>query len=202
MPQALFIESIRIQDAEPQLLSYHRQRVQRTLEAHGGEVFFDLEDYVGGLIAEYQGELRGCFKLRFEYSLDTLYRPSITSYEPILIDSLYPYAIASDTCYSYKYAERSFLEQYTHITEQEGRGVRSLPIFTYQGLLTDSPYSNIALDLGQGIWLTPKKPLLRGVMRQYLLDEGFIQEAELTTEDLRTCHRFRLINALLPLGNL
>lgn len=200
MPLAQFIESIRLLDGKPQLLNYHKERVERSLREHSARPFFCLDEYVHRLIEEFEGDLQGVYKLRFEYNLSQVYNPSIRKYEVKRINKLYPYPIESLDCYRYKYSDRSILEHYIldkRVTPEGGQEV--LPIFCHQGLLTDTPYSNIVLDMGDGVWLTPLTPLLNGVMRQHLLNEGLIREARLTEQDLEHCYRFRLINALLPL---
>lgn len=196
-----FIESIRLVDGIPQLLSYHKKRIRQTLYAHSAKEFFSLDEYVHSLIEQSKGDLRGVYKLRFEYSLSELRNPSLIKYEPKIIKHLYPYPIDNISCYRYKYCNRSALDIHlTDITSQ--MYASSLPIFSYKGLLTDTPYSNIVLDMGDGIWHTPAQPLLNGVMRQFLIDEGYVTETSLTEDDLFRCHQFRLINALLPLSAL
>ena len=47
--------------------------------------------------------------------------------------------------------------------------------FVKNGRLTDTSYSNIALFDGNR-WVTPAHPLLKGTMRQSLIDKGLLKE--------------------------
>lgn len=60
--------------------------------------------------------------------------------------------------------------------------------------LLETATSNIAIQNADGGWLTPRldrvnAPFLDGVMRRYLLDQGVVQEAELTIDDLHRAKR-------------
>lgn len=69
------------------------------------------------------------------------------------------------------------------------------------GLLTDAYYYNIVLEI-EGRLLTPKMPLLKGVMRSKLLHYKRIKECRLTLTDLENARRILLINALTNLGQI
>lgn len=99
----------------------------------------------------------------------------------------------NDIDYAYKSADRS-LEQLL--------GQRGNPdeiIIVRNGLLTDTSYSNIAL-FDWTMWVTPKTPLLKGTMRQAMLDKGLLVERDITPEYYRSCREVILINAMMPLG--
>lgn len=70
-----------------------------------------------------------------------------------------------------------------------------------KGLLTDTSYSNIALFDGCH-WVTPRQPLLRGTMRQSLLDDGVLTEQDIKAEDWNRYRQVSLVNAMMPLGRL
>ncbi len=63
-------------------------------------------------------------------------------------------------------------------------------------LICDSYFCNIVLFNGKQ-WLTPEKPLLKGVQRQYLIDNEIIQTANISYDDLKYFSKVRLINAML-----
>ena len=50
-----------------------------------------------------------------------------------------------------------------------------------------------------GSWVTPDTPLLRGTMRQYLLEEGEISEKMIGAEDLAAYTGARMINCMMDL---
>lgn len=192
------IESLRVAGGKAQLLSYHKERMERSLLALGASPFLDLENYVRSLIERYQPREDCTYKLRFEYDTTAIYEPSCTLYIPRRVDRLIPYEIEDIDCYNLKWADRRCLEPSPAIYQRLEEEPHTELILTHQGLLTDTRYSNIALQLDEGQWLTPTRPLLKGTMRQYLLDRGIIKEANLSIDDLERCRRFRLINAMLP----
>ena len=58
--------------------------------------------------------------------------------------------------------------------------------------------------LGKNGLYTPRQPLLKGVMRHYLLNKRTLQEIDLSPEDIAPANRLgitkvSLINAMLPL---
>lgn len=99
-----------------------------------------------------------------------------------------------DIDYAYKSADRSRLEQ---LLGQRGNADEI--IIVRNGLLTDTSYSNIALFDGT-MWVTPKTPLLKGTMRQAMLDKGLLVERDITPEYCWSCREVSLINAMMPLG--
>jgi 4-amino-4-deoxychorismate lyase len=66
------------------------------------------------------------------------------------------------------------------------------------GYLTDASYANLAFFDGK-IWYTPRTPLLAGVRRQFLLDSGRIQTADIRKDDLPSFTSVSLINAMIDL---
>jgi 4-amino-4-deoxychorismate lyase len=66
------------------------------------------------------------------------------------------------------------------------------------GLLTDTSFANIVFLDGDR-WVTPATPLLRGTKREYYLEQGRIEEAKLTIDDLPRFPKAVLINAMLDL---
>ena len=56
-------------------------------------------------------------------------------------------------------------------------------IIIKNGLVIDTSFTNIAIHK-DGKWLTPKHPLLLGTKRAALLEQGIIQEADITVDDL------------------
>ncbi len=70
-----------------------------------------------------------------------------------------------------------------------------------QGYITDSSYCNVALQHQTGDWHTPSTPLLKGVMRQHLIDNHIIKETSIQQTDLKHYTKIRLINAMMPWNN-
>ncbi|MDY3090475.1 MAG: aminotransferase class IV [Porphyromonas sp.] len=193
-----FIETIRLVDGVPQLLPYHEQRIVRTLAEGGQRPPFVLSELVESIVADCTQGLEGVYKLRFEYDASAVYVPSCVPYKPREVRCLIPCPIDSLGAYRHKWADRSGLAVPSEVQAQLDADPTAELIFTYEGRLTDTRYSNIVLQDAEGHWLTPDTPLLRGVMRQSLLDSGRIREVPLNSEDLAHCQAFRLINAMLP----
>lgn len=63
-------------------------------------------------------------------------------------------------------------------------------------LISDTYFCNIIFFNGNH-WLTPEKPLLKGVQRQYLIDNEMVQTANISPADLKYFSKARLINAML-----
>jgi len=63
--------------------------------------------------------------------------------------------------------------------------------------LTDSYWSNLLFSQ-HNRWYTPATPLLRGTMRQYLLDSGIITERIIRRRDIGNYSMIMPINALNP----
>lgn len=202
MPARRFIETIRVVDGELQLWAYHRERIERTLGVVAQAWLRRYEPEIVRFLASRQEISRvGLHKLRFEYDDSAIYLISLVPYSPRRVERLIPAAISDIDCYRYKWADRSSLEVPSELRAELGQDPTAELVFTYQGLLTDTRYSNIVLDMGEGRLLTPELPLLCGVMRQYLLDEGRIQTEKLGLEELCRAQAFYLINALMPLPN-
>ena len=69
------------------------------------------------------------------------------------------------------------------------------------GYLTDTSIANIAFYDGEQ-WVTPAIPLLKGTMRQKLLDEGFLQTRNIKKEELTHYTQVALTNAMIGFKNL
>lgn len=188
-------------DGELQLWAYHRERIERTLGVAAQAWLRRYEPEIRHFLASYQDKpLLGVYKLRFEYDDRAIYLISLEPYSLRRVERLIPTPISDIDCYRYKWADRSCLEAPLELRAELEQDPSAELVFTHHGLLTDTRYSNIVLDMGEGRLLTPERPLLSGVMRQYLLDEQIVREASLTVNDLVLAHSLYLVNALMPLS--
>jgi 4-amino-4-deoxychorismate lyase len=181
-----FIESIRWEGGRYHLLSFHAARMERTLqECLGVRADFRLEEMLPDPPAG-----SSVLKCRVLYGRD-LFETEWIPYERTIHTG--HLVVRDDRLeYPYKYADRACIE----------RHVSSAPdshdvILVRNGLVTDASYSNLVFFDGRR-WLTPAGPLLPGVMRAFLLDQGAIAEAEISLQDLHRYPVFRKINALNP----
>lgn len=190
------IESIRVEQDKAHLLAYHQERVNKSLNYLGGKTqSIDVETIVGQCLSDTTTDYDSIYKLRFEYDLLGVYNVTLTPYKQKDIRRLFLSTVSSLDVYSYKWLNRSALLHPQISSTDE-------VLFTYQGYLTDTSYSNIVLETSSGERISPRRPLLRGLQRQYLLDQGEITLADLTLDDLLQCKCVHLINAMLPLGRL
>lgn len=185
-----FVETIRIEVDSPQNLNYHQLRMERTMKRFFPNATIPLlkeeldknawpSDTILKVHVEYNGQGITLVKAE-EYHIRTIRKLRLVT--------------CDDIDYTYKSADRSCLEQ---LVQQKGDADEI--IIVKNGLLTDTSYSNIALYDGT-IWVTPKKPLLKGTMRQALLDQGLLTERDITASDYQSYKKVCLINAMMPLG--
>lgn len=107
--------------------------------------------------------------------------------------------VEADIEYSKKYLDRSEITRLLMST-----GDTDDMIVVKNGLLTDASIANIAL-LRDGVWITPKTPLLKGTMREKLLRDGLLEEADILAADIAGFEAVAIMNALRgfePLGGV
>lgn len=184
----LLLESIQIKNGKPQRLSYHNQRVNRSREQLFcmNEALF-LEEHIEVPIP-FQ---KGLVKCRIIYD-EKLRSITFEHYQPRKIKSFY--LVSTEMDYSFKYADRSEIIQLKSFYPDS-----SEIILVKSGLITDSSYSNLIFKDMNGKWWTPERPLLAGTQREYLLDEGLIEETTIKEQDLSKYSHFKLINAMLEM---
>lgn len=126
-------------------------------------------------------------KCRIRYS-DRILSIDYTPYHPRKISTLTIVESAID--YHYKYANRSALDRLKADVPTDDI------LIVQRGYLTDTSYSNLAFFDGEQ-WITPHTPLLKGTMRERLLQEGEIVEQAVTLKDLPHFHHIALTNAMI-----
>jgi len=68
-------------------------------------------------------------------------------------------------------------------------------------MVTDSYYCNVALEK-DGVWFTPKSPLLKGTKRQQLIDDEVVREAAISVLSISDYQRICLFNAMIEFGEV
>jgi 4-amino-4-deoxychorismate lyase len=129
----------------------------------------------------------GFYKCRVLYNASD-FLVTIEAFTPKVISSL-RCCEAPDLVYDLKYANREALNA---LFAQ--RGDCADVLITQNGWLRDTSYGNICLLQGN-TWFTPVQPLLRGTMREVLLQQGRIQLLPIHKNDLSGFSHFRVINA-------
>lgn len=185
-----FIESISCVDGELQLLELHQARVNRTFFTNYGLLArpFKLAKVIR------QVPSQGRHKCRVVYDKDDV-TIAFQPYQTPKINTL-QIVEGTDIDYRFKYENRRALDQLYAL-----RAGQDDIIVVKDGCVSDSYFANLAFYDGEE-WWTPDSPLLEGVRRQSLLDQGLIQKAAIGAEDLGKFEKVSLINAMLDLGDV
>lgn len=179
------IETLKAVDGKTQHLVWHQARFDKTRR----ELYGDTSKIV--LSEMIQAPSKGEYRVRIEYA-DTLLK---VEYFPLHVRTFERFALVeTDINYAYKYANREPLNALKPSSVDD-------VIFTCNGELKDTSIANIALCL-DGVWLTPKSPLLKGTTRERLLCGGFLKDAILTTKHLQKASKFAIMNALIGFKTL
>ncbi len=187
----LFVESIKLLDGELYRLAYHQKRLADTIKKyHPDHEILDLEDVIS--IEDYRK--KGLFKVRIVYGqkIESLV---ISPYKIKEIKSI-KVVDANEISYPSKFLKR---ENLSYHYEQKGDFDEIL--FSKHGLLTDAYYYNVALSKNEQ-WYTPKTPLLHGVMRADLIDQGILIGQDISAKHLDQYDKICLINAMTELGEI
>ena len=178
----LLLETIKIEDGEVHNLSYHQKRCDKTRKT-----LFNSTDILN-LTDNIEAPKKGLYRCRILYA-KTLHSVEYIAYSPKNIRSLK--IVKSDINYNFKYANRdAFADLLTEHNDVDDILIEK------DGYLTDTTIANIAF-YAEGTWYTPTAPLLKGTMRQKLLDDGFLQERNIKKEDLSRYTQVALINAMI-----
>ncbi len=176
-----FFETIRIEDGKIFHIAYHNRRLNETIlknfQIHSQ---IDLKRYI-------DPPKKGLYRCKVHYEKE-IKRVEFFPYTPKEPTSLKP--VEADFEYPYKYSDRSAIE---NILKNSGADE---VLFVKNTLLRDTSIANIALMI-DGIWYTPKNPLLKGTTRQRLLEEGFLKERSLSLNDLKRADKIAFMNAMI-----
>ena len=181
-----FIESIKLKDGQIYLLSYHEARMNRTRREVLG-LFEPISLFV--LLQPFLKKYPiGLFKIRvlYDHVIDTI---EIHPYTQRTINHLC--IVKGNLDYSYKTTDRKKLQDL-----YSQRGDCDDILIAKEGLITDSYYANVAFYNGQ-TWDTPYTPLLKGIQRQYLLEQKVIQVKDIQVKDLNDYKQVKLFNAMM-----
>jgi len=181
-----FIESIRIENGQMELIDYHNIRFNSTRKLfYCADKDYDLNSFI-----QIPGKFKKALvKCRILYDMEVR-DVQFSFYEPQNIKSLK--LINASINYEHKSIDRFHLEllKKTAFPADE-------VLIVNNGKISDTSFSNIIFRKKKK-WFTPNSPLLAGVRREYLLNEGIIEEISICPSDLKIFDSFMLINALLP----
>jgi 4-amino-4-deoxychorismate lyase len=182
----LLFETIQIRDGVPRRLDLHEARMNRSREYFFGSSF---QTPLRDLIDVPENMREGIVKCRIVYC-ETISSIAFAAYTPRVHSGVKIVDIEAGFSYDFKYTLRQRFDQL------EAQHPDKAIILSCNGIITDATYANVALYDGS-CWVTPKHCLLNGVMRQWLLAKGIIEEAEILESDLSRFSSVKLINAML-----
>ena len=183
-----FIESICCVNKELRNLDYHQARFDRTRSDN----FNDIQPILLKEIIQFPTELSDeKYKVRIVYDRE-IQRIEFQPYQIKPINSIKLFEIDPKINYTYKYADRWFFEEYIKETQTDDL------VLVKSNYITDCTYSNIVFFDGEN-WFTPRAVLLKGTMRESLLNEEKIKEKNIKISDLANFQSFKRINAMMNL---
>ena len=174
------IETLKVIDAHVMHLTWHQARFDTTRK----ELFGDSSCKI---LSKYLDPPKnGTYRIRITYADEIMN----VEYLPYISRTIERFSLVETRIdYAYKYANRDALNALIPSFADD-------VIFTCKNELMDTSIANIAL-LCNGVWLTPKHPLLKGTTRARLLASGFLKEAVLNKESHQNASKFAIMNALI-----
>ena len=183
---SLLIESIKLLDGEFYNLSYHEQRMHRSLQMLCGD---DSPIQLEALLNRFERPQQGLYKCRIEYD-EQKKEVEFIPYQPK--DILTLRIVEHDRInYEFKYKDRKTIDRLFSLR----RNCDDV-LIVRRGYVTDSSFCNIVFKKGDK-WYTPWSALLKGTQRQQLLDRNIITEEDITPDDIKSFTAFKLINAMM-----
>ena len=180
------IETIRLEKGQFGNLSYHQARMDLAFrELFQDRSPIDLKEF----LSTCPVPSIGLHKIRMVYDSE-IQSVQISVYNARKIQRL-KIVESNSILYPHKFEDRMVLESLFAL-----RGDCDDIIIAKNGAITDASLANVAFKR-DGKWFTPKTCLLRGTMRQQLLDKKIIFEEEITIDDLQRYEKVRLINAMV-----
>lgn len=176
------LETIKILDGEIFHIEYHQQRYERVLNSLGVNPSKKLLDFI-------KPPEWGLYRCRLVYNADTI-EVTYHEYKKREINS-FKLIFDNEIEYSHKAENREDIDRLFYLREDADE------ILIIKNLMiTDTSIANIAF-YRDGIWYTPKNPLLEGTTRERLLESGKIVQSDIKASDLRTFSKIALLNAMI-----
>ena len=177
-----FLETIKIVDGEIYNIEYHQKRYESVLESLGVYDFKELHAYINP-------PLSGIVKCRIVYDAKNLtasyqeYRKRDIASLKLVYDDKIEYDKKS-TC-------RDDIDRL-----YEKKDTCDDILIVKNSLISDTSIANVAF-YKDGIWYTPKQPLLMGTTRQRLLQSAKIVPKDIAVDELPTYSKVALLNAMI-----
>ena len=181
------IETIRLEDGTFGNLNYHQQRMNHAFgQLYLNSIALDLEK----ILVEDTYPAYGLFKCKVVYDLSN----HVIQYEPYTIRQVISLKMVeqNELVYNFKYEDRLQLNQAFNKRKRCDD-----VLIIKEGLVTDTSYANIVFKKKNGEWVTPSSCLLKGTMRQFLIDTNRIKEEVVSGNDVSKFESYKLINSML-----
>lgn len=180
------VESIKVENRRFHNIEYHNKRMnQSRKQLFGCDDFLKIEEQV--VIPGFVDDK--IFKARVIYR-SSIEQTEFLEYFPRKINS-FKLIFDNNIDYFHKMVDR---EQINSLLSKKGDCDDI--IIVKNGNLTDASSSNL-LFFDKNQWYTPSTPLLKGTMRQFLLESNLIKEEKITVVDLEKYSRVLTINAMI-----
>ena len=183
-----FIESICCINKQLRNLGFHQARFDRTRNDNFTEINPILLDEIIKFPADLTDEK---YKVRIVYDRE-IQSVEFLPYQMKSINSIQLFEIDPKINYTYKYSDRSFLDEFLKEAQTDDL------ILVKSNYITDCTYSNLVFFDGEN-WFTPRSVLLKGTMREALLQSNQISERNIKVSDLANFKSFKRINAMMNL---
>ncbi|HZK69180.1 MAG TPA: aminotransferase class IV [Paludibacter sp.] len=186
-----FLETIQLCDGQFMRLARHQSRLERAMaDFYPTAIVPALSDKLGATSFPTDG----LYKCRVIYDSEI----RLIEFHPYVHPVIRSLKIVETNISTlpYKMADR---RDYQDVSALKGNCDDVLLV--KNGLLTDTSYCNIALFDGEN-WVTPLKPLIQGVTRAQLLEEGKLIAKDIKLEELMNFQKIALFNALNEFGSI
>ena len=183
-----FIESICCINKQLRNLEFHQARFDRTRNDNFTEINPILLDEIIKFPTDLTDEK---YKVRIVYDRE-IQSVEFLPYQMKSINSIQLFEIDPKINYTYKYSDRSFLDEFLKEAQTDDL------ILVKSNYITDCTYSNLVFFDGEN-WFTPRSVLLKGTMREALLQSNQISERNIKVSDLANFKSFKRINAMMNL---
>ena len=182
--QNKFFETIKIDSGKIFNLDYHQKRIDNTFSHFfPGRKAFVLKDF---LHDNFQTLTRAKLVYNNE-NIEVFY----FDYKPKIINTI-SFVDAEELRYDFKFYDRSEIELLSTSKKTD-----EILIFR-NGLLCDSSIANVAI-LTDGVWLSPKNPLLFGTTLSRYSELGLIKFAEITKSMVIEAEKIAFLNAMIDM---
>lgn len=171
-------------------LELHQARLDGACDALGYSSF-SLQDVIAPHLPDLSYEK---LKVRVQYG-DESPIVEVSEYHRLSNSSL-KMVFDDEISYEHKFADRNAINKL--FAQRDGC---DNILIVKKGFLTDTAYTNIVLYDGTD-WVTPSTPLLKGTMRQALLEAGNIIERDVSVKDLDRYEKICVVNAMISLDDM